>query len=61
MRYVLSQLSEKAAQHTESHSLYELSVIDLYQTADEILKDLKEVYENLNKSRNYCQTYIELI
>ena len=61
MRYMLSQLSEETAQYTKSHSLYESSVIDLYQTADEILKNLKEVYENLNKLRNYCQIYIELI
>ena len=54
MRYVLSQLSEKITQYTESHSLYKSSVIDLYQTADEILKNLKEVYENSDKSRNYC-------
>ena len=61
MRYVLSQLSERAAQHTESCSLYELSVINLYCTANEILKDLKEIYEDPDKLRNYCQAYIELI
>ena len=52
--YVLSQLSKKAAQHTESHSLYEFSVINFYCTANEILKDLKEIYKDLNKLRNYC-------
>ena len=52
--YVLSQLSEKAAQHTESCSLYETSVTNLYCTANEILEDLKEIYEDSDKSRNYC-------
>ena len=52
--YVLSQLSEKAAQHTESHSLYEFSVINLYCTANEILKNLKEIYKDSDKLRNYC-------
>ena len=53
MRYMLSQLSERAAQHTESHSSHKSAVIDSYQTADDILKNLKKIYENLNKSRNY--------
>ena len=53
MRYVLSRLSERAAQHTESHSLYEPAVIDSYQTANDILKDLKKIYEDSDKSRNY--------
>ena len=61
MRYMLSQLSERAAQHTESRSPYKSAVINSYQTADDILKDLKEIYENLNKSRNYWQTYINLL
>ena len=61
MRYVLSQLSEKAAQHTESYSLYESSVIDSYQTADEVLKNLKDIYEDSDKSRNFHWTYIKLI
>ena len=61
MRYVLSQLSEKAAQYTESHSLYELSVIDLYQITDEVLKNLKDIYEDSDKSRNFHWVYIELI
>ena len=52
--YVLSQLSRKAAQHTESYSLYEFSVINLYCTVNEILKDLKEIYEDSDKLRNYC-------
>ena len=61
MRYVLSQLSEKTAQHTESYSLYESSVIDLYQTADEVLKNLKDIYEDSDKSRNFHWAYIELV
>ena len=61
MRYVLSQLSEKAAQHTESYSLYESSVIDSYQTADEVLKNLKDIYEDSDKSRNFHWAYIELV
>ena len=52
--YVLSQLSEKAAQHTESCSLYEFSVINPYCTANEILKDLKKIYKDSDKLRNYC-------
>ena len=52
--YVLSQLGRNAAQHTESHSLYEFSVINLYCTVNEILKDLKEIYKDSDKSRNYC-------
>ena len=52
--YVLSQLGRKAAQHTESCSLYEFSVINLYHTANEILEDLKEIYEDSDKLRNYC-------
>ena len=52
--YMLSQLSRKAAQHTESCSLYKFSVINLYCTVNEILKDLKEIYKDSNKSRNYC-------
>lgn len=61
MSYVLSQLSEKAAQHTEFHSLYKLTVTDLYQTASKILKDLKNIYEDSDKLRNYCHIYIKLI
>ena len=61
MRYVLFWLSVKTAQHTEFCFSYEFSVINLYHTADEILKNLKKIYENLNKSRNYCQIYIELL
>ena len=61
MRYVLSQLSEKITQHTESHSLYESSVIDLYQTADKVLKNLKDIYEDSDKSRNFHWAYIELV
>ena len=53
MGYVLSQLSGRAAQHTESRSPYEPAVIDSYQTADDILEDLKEIYEDLDKPRNY--------
>ena len=53
MRYVLSQLSEKTAQYIESYSLYKSSVIDLYQTADEVLKNLKDIYEDSDKSRNF--------
>ena len=53
IRYMLSQLSERTAQHTESCSLYESAVIDLYQTADDILKNLKKIYENSDKLRNY--------
>ncbi len=52
--YVLSQLSEKAAQHTESCSLYKFSVINLYYTVNEILKNLKKIYKDLDKLRNYC-------
>ena len=59
--YVLSQLDEKAAQHTESYSLYKFLVINLYCTVNEILKDLKEIYEDSDKLRNYCQVYIDLI
>ena len=54
MGYVLSQLSERAAQHTESCSSYRLSVVNLYCTANKILKDLKEIYEDSDKLRNYC-------
>ena len=61
MRYVLSQLKEKAAQHTESHHSYEPSVTNSYRTADEVLKDLREIYEDSDKLRNYRQAYIELI
>ena len=53
MRYVLSQLSEKITQHTESHSLYKSSVIDLYQTVDKVLKNLKDIYEDSDKLRNF--------
>ena len=53
MRYMLSQLSKRAAQHTESYLLYEPAVIDSYQTANDILKDLKKIYKDSNKSRNY--------
>ena len=59
--YMLSQLSRKAAQHTESCLLYEFSVINLYCTANEILKDLKKIYKDSDKLRNYCQIYIDLI
>ena len=59
--YVLSQLGEKTAQHTESCSPYESSVTNLYCTANEILEDLKEIYKIPDKSRNYCQVYIDLI
>ena len=52
--YVLSQLSEKAAQHTESCSLYEFSVINLYCTANKILENLKKIYKDSDKLRNYC-------
>ena len=52
--YVLSQLSEKAAQHTESCSPYEFSVINPYYTVNEILEDLKKIYEDSDKLRNYC-------
>ena len=52
--YVLSQLSKKAAQHTESYSLYKFSVINLYCTVNKILKNLKKIYKDLDKSRNYC-------
>ena len=61
MSYVLFWLSEKAAQHTESHFSYKSSVTDLYQTAAEILKDLKNIYKDFNKLRNYCCVYIKLI
>ena len=61
MSYVLSQLGGKAAQHTESHSLYRFSVTNPYCTANEILKDLKEIYKDSDKLRNYCQAYIDLI
>ena len=59
--YVLSQLNKKAAQHTESHSLYEFSVINFYCTVNKILEDLKEIYKDSDKLRNYCQAYINLI
>ena len=49
MRYVLFWLSEKITQHTESHFSYKLSVINLYYTVDEILKNLKKIYKNLDK------------
>ena len=52
--YVLSQLSEKAAQYTESHSLYKFSVTNFYCTANEILENLKEIYKDSDKLRNYC-------
>ena len=61
MRYVLSQLCEKIMQHTEFCHLYESAVFNLYCTADEILKDLKKIYKNSDKSQNYCQIYIELV
>ena len=53
MSYVLSQLSRKAAQHTESCSPYGFSVTNSYCTANEILKNLKEIYEDSDKLRNY--------
>ena len=37
---MLFWLKKQAAQYTESHLLYKLSVIDLYTTADNILNDL---------------------
>ena len=52
--YVLSQLGEKAAQHTEFYSLYKFSVINLYCTVNEILKNLKKIYKDSDKLRNYC-------
>ena len=61
MRYVMFQLSEKTAQHTESYLPHNFFIINFYQNMDKILKNLKEVYKNSVKSRNYCQTYIELI
>ncbi len=61
MGYVLSQLSGKAAQHTESHSPYGFSITNPYCSANEILEDLKEIYEDSDKLRNYCQVYIDLI
>ena len=53
MRYMLSQLSEKITQHTGSHSPYELSVIDSYQTVNEVLKNLKNIYEDSDKLKNF--------
>ena len=61
MGYVLSRLSGRAAQHTESRSPYGISVANPYCTANEILEDLKEIYEDLDKPRNYRRAYIELI
>ena len=61
IKYLLSQLSEKVTQHIKSHHLYKLSVLNLYCTTDKILKNLKKIYENLNKSQNYCWVYIELV
>ena len=61
MRYVLSQLCEKIMQYTESHHLYKSAVFNLYYTADKILKDLKKIYEDLDKSQNYYQIYIEFV
>ena len=61
MGYVLSQLSGKAAQHTESCSPYGSSVTNPYKSAEEILKDLKDIYEDSDKFRNYCWAYIDLI
>ena len=46
MRYVLFWLDKKTAQHTESHSLYEVSVSHLYCTADKVLNNLKNIYED---------------
>ena len=54
IKYILSQLSEKIAQHTEFCYLYELSVLNLYCITDKILKNLKKVYKNLDKLQNYC-------
>ena len=59
--YVLFQLSKKTAQYIESCSLYSYSVISLYCTANEILEDLKKIYKDSDKLRNYCQIYIDLI
>ena len=61
MGYVLSRLSGKAAQHTESCSPYGSSVTNPYKSAGEILEDLKNIYEDPDKSRNYRQAYIDLI
>ena len=61
MGYVLSRLSGRAAQHTESRSPYGPAVIDPYQTADDILEDLKEIYEDPDKPRNYRRAYIDLL
>ena len=61
MGYVLSRLSGKAAQHTESRSPYGFSVADPYHDVNEILKDLREIYEDPDKQRNYRRAYIELI
>ena len=60
MGYVLSRLSGRAAQHTESRSPYGLSVANPYRTANEILEDLKEIYEDPDKPRNYRRAYIDL-
>ena len=61
MRYMLFWLSEKAAQYTESHSPFEVSVSHLYCTANEVLSDLKNIYEDFDKLRNCCCIYDELI
>ena len=61
IKYVLFWLSEKAAQHTESHSFFKVSVSHLYCTADEILSDLKNVYKDSDKLKNYCCIYNKLI
>ena len=61
IRYVLFWLSKKTAQHTEFCSSYEFSVINLYHITDEILKDLKKIYEDSDKLKNYCWVYIKLL
>lgn len=61
MGYVLSRLSGKAAQHTESRSPYGFSITNPYRSANEILEDLKEIYEDPDKPRNYRRAYIDLI
>ena len=61
IRYVLFWLSEKAAQYTESHLFFKVSVSHLYCTADEVLSNLKNVYKDSDKLRNYHCIYNELI
>ena len=61
MGYVLSCLSGKAAQHTESRSPFGSSAVNPYCTMSEVLDDLKDVYEDPDKLRNYRRAYIELV